>query len=352
MVQKLGELLGLIQTEDPSADLVFEFADKLPGWDGQAYVPLDNYDISDSRIRISEKLFCYELRFSETPARVIVAPRKTDVFQGVQRAIRKSWRYFHTHGKGGYLHFLKRYIFYVYMPCVELAMLKNRATLAHCSAIEKGNRAVLFAAWGGVGKTGIMSRYLEDGWKFLADDSCVITDEGVAHIHPLPMHIYKYHEAQNKELVRKMLSKSGAFDKLLWRTLSLIKKPDRIVRWVGADKVFGSDKISFRGDISTVIHMHKHTGCDSFKLEQATPGRVGGLMASTILDEINNLANTSIVVHSCDTNSVIPDIGDLHRSITGIYTKAFNKADCYVLTIPKYASSENIYGFIKDNKLF
>jgi hypothetical protein len=238
------------------------------------------------------------------------------------------------------------------MPCVELALLRNGATLAHCSAIEKNNRAVLFAAWGGVGKTGIMSRYLNEGWNFLSDDSCVITEKGTAHIHPLPMHIYKYHEIQSKELVSKMLSHFSIFDKWLWRTLSLVKKPDRLVRWVGADKVFGSNKISFKGDISTVIHMQKCVGCDAFKIEAAGPDKVSGLMASTILDEINNLANTAIVVHSCNPGSVIPDMGDLHRSITDIYSRAFSKANCYVLTIPKQASSESICSFIENNKLF
>jgi hypothetical protein len=82
-----------------------------------------------------------------------------------------------------------------------------------------------------------------------------------------------------------------------------------------------------------------------------TPNQISRLMASTILDEINNLANTAIVVHSCKPNSFIPDISDLHRSITDIYSRAFSKADCYLLTIPKHASSESICDFIKDNKL-
>jgi hypothetical protein len=352
IIKKFGELLQLVKTQGEQPDIIFEFVNELGDWAGEEYVPLDNYEIGDNRVRISEKLFRYELRFGRTPMRVLVCPAKTDVFRHWQRAINKSWRYFHTHGGGGYLHYLKRFVFYVYMPCVELALLKKGATLAHCSAIEKGNRAVLFAAWGGVGKTGIMSRYLSAGWNFLSDDSCVITGKGTAHIHPLPMHIYKYHEKQNKELVGKMLSESGVFDKLLWRGLSLVKKPDKLVRWVSPDKVFGSDRISFKGDISTVIHMHRCIGRDSFKLEAATPDKVSGLMASTILDEINNLANTAIVVNSCNSAGAIPDIGNLHRSIAGIYSSAFSKAECFVLTVPKQASSEDICGFIEDNKLF
>ena len=351
IVEHLGKILEVIQTKESKTDLVFEFVDELPHWTDQSYIPIENYIISDDRLRVTDKLFCYELRPFENPPKVSVAIRKTDFFRKAQRAIRKSWRYFHTHNRSAYLHYLKRFVFYVYMPLVEMILLKNHASLAHCSAVEKENRVVLFAAWGGVGKTGIMSRYLNGDWKFLADDSCIITDEGIAYIHPLPMHIYKYHETQSRELVKKMLSQSSMFDKLLWRTLSFIKKPDKLVRWVSADKVFGNDKISTQGNVSTVIHMHKQVGYDTFKLETIAPNQVSKLMANTMLDEINNLANTAIVVHSCKPSNFIPDISHLHRCITDIYSSAFRKANCYTIAIPKHATAESIYDFIENNKL-
>lgn len=349
--KNLRKILESIQTEDSNADLIFEFVDELPSWSDRVYVPLDNYNISNGRLRVTEKLFCYELRLSENPVRVLIALRKTDVFRSTQRAINKSWRYFHTHGSGAYLHYLKRFVFYLYMPLVELVLLKKQSSLAHCSAVEKGGRAVLFPAWGGVGKTGIMSRYINDGWKFLSDDSCVIAADGTAYIHPLPMHIYKYHEIQSSELVKKMLSQATAFDKLLWRFLSQIKKSDKLVRWVSADKVFGKEKISTQGKISAVIHMHRRMQCDTFKLKSVDSHEVAKLMASTILDEINNLANVSIAVHSCHPIDFIPDLMHLHGNVIDIYSDAFAKASCYTIAIPEQATAENVHSFIEDNKL-
>ena len=153
IAKNLRKILESIRTENSNTNLVFEFVDELSSWSDRVYVPLDNYSISNDRLRITEKLFCYELCSSENPVRVLVAPRKTDIFRSTKRAINKSWRYFHTHGGGAYLHYLKRFVFYLYMLFVELMLLKNQSSLAHCSAIEKDGEAVLFPAWGEVGKT-------------------------------------------------------------------------------------------------------------------------------------------------------------------------------------------------------
>ena len=352
IAENLRQILQSIRTTDSDADLVFEFVDELPDWLGERYVPLDDYKIGADRFRATEKLFCYEVRLTEEPTRVLVARRKTGVPKRVHRAIKKSWRYFHTHGSKAYLHHLKRFIFYVYMPLVELALLRNRSSLAHCSAVVKEGRAVLFPAWGGVGKTGVMSRYIDDGWDFLSDDSCVIAADSTAYIHPLPMHVYRYHEVQSGELVKKTLSQTTAFDKLLWRFLAQVKRPDKLVRWVCADRVFGKDKIGSKGQITDVIHMHRYMQCDTFELKSAQPVEVAELMASTILDEINNLANMAIVLHSCrPTGHLVPDIADLHRRIVDVYSSAFGKANSYRLTVPEQATAEDIYRFIRDEKL-
>jgi hypothetical protein len=352
IAENFRNLLESLQTHDPRVDIVFDFVDELPAWNGRPYVSLDNYRIAGDRFRLTEKLFSCEFRHMEKPARILISPARTGFARKVQRAINKSWRYFHTHGRPAYLHHLKRFVFYIYMPFIELMLLKNQATLAHCSAIENNGRIVLFSAWGGVGKTSIMSLYLDNGWKFLSDDSCVIAANGKASIHPLPMHIYKYHERQSAELVTKMLSQLTSADRLLWRVIGKMKKPDRLVRWIAAEKVFGKEKISAGGKISAVVHMHRQMNCNSFSFDKVDAQDVAKLMASTILDEINNLANTSIVLHSCQPHNYVPDIGNLYRKIVDIYSSAFAAADCYTISIPQQATGKDTYSFLTDNRLF
>ena len=197
-----------------------------------------------------------------------------------------------------------------------------------------------------------MSRYIDEGWNFLSDDSCIIQSDGTAYLHPLPIHIYKYHEHESANLVKKMLTNFCILEKFLWSLLSLIKKPNKLVRWVDADKVFGKEKISKCSKIATVIHMHRHMRSGAFELKRMKSDEVARLMANTILDEINNLVNMSIVVHSCQPSNFIPDITHLHRGIINIYCKAFANAGCYSITIPAEATANDTYSFIHDNKLF
>jgi hypothetical protein len=351
IAKNMRDILNPIRTQNSNADLIFEFVDDLPAWTALPHSVLDNYSIAADRIRVNDKLFCCELSY-EVPAKALIAPRQIDIVKGIRLAAAKSVRYFHTHGTGAKLHHLKRFVYYLYMPLVELMLLKNHSSFSHCSAIEKENAVILFPAWGGVGKTGIMSRYLDDGWKFLSDDSCVIMSDGTACINPLPMHIYKYHEIQNRKLVEQMLSQTGAFDRLLWKVLSKVKKPDMLVRWVSADKVFGKEKISNRGKIAVVIHLCRRMECDVFELKAVRPAEAAGLMASTIIGEINNLVDFSIAAHSCQSVDFIPDAGSLYRCIADIYTSAFCKAKCYTLAIPERANTEDIYAFIQNRKLF
>jgi len=351
IAENFKKLLTGLRTPNEQVAIIFEFVDELPAWNNQPYVSLDDYRISNDRFRVSEKLFCCEFRHAETPARVLIAPRNASASRNIQRTINKSWRYLHTHGGKAYLHHLKRFIFYVYMPFIELMLLKKHSTLAHCSAVERDGRCILFSAWGGVGKTSIMSLCLDKGWKFLSDDSCVIAADGSVAIHPLPMHIYKYHEVQSPELVSKMLSRLAPASRFLWHTLGKMKKPDRLVRWIGAETVFGKESISAGGSVSAVIHMHRQMNCSQFTLAKVDAERVARLMASTILDEINNLANMAIVLHSFKSNDFVPDIEQVHRQLVEIYSTAFAKANCYTISIPTEAKGSDTYAYLCDKKL-
>ena len=45
------------------------------------------------------------------------------------------------------------------------------------------------------------------------------------------------------ELVKKMNSQFNTFDKFLWRFMGKVKKSDKLVRWIEADKVLGKENI-------------------------------------------------------------------------------------------------------------
>jgi hypothetical protein len=235
---------------------------------------------------------------------------------------------------------------------MEFALLRKRSTLMHCSGIEKNGKAVLFAAWGGVGKTSIMSKYLDEGWRYLCDDSCIIRDDGTAFMHKLPMHIYKYHEKQSNRLVEKMFENWGPAEKILWRVMSVFKKEDKLVRWVPPEKVFGQDKLCKSGTISKVIHLHRVKGLAKFRVDQVKPADLARVCASTIMDEINGLTNIAIAANSAAaTSAIIPDISAVYGQIADIYTKAFSAGPCFMVLLPQQSNADDLYAFLAAKKL-
>lgn len=344
---KIREMLTPVRVEDRSADLSFNFVEKLPVLKDESFISLDNYKIGKDCIRVTERLFDYEVRTSQKPLAVNVALRKRDAFRRSKQAINKSWRYLNTHGRGLYLFALKRFVFYIYMHMLELALLKTDASLAHCSGVERNGKVVLFSAWGRIGKTTIMSKCIDKGWNFISDDSCVVSNKGIVSNHPLPMHIYKFQEKQNRPLVRRMLRNMSFFDKLMWSFWGRLKNPENVVRWVSPEEVFGKEKMTMSGEIKTVFHLYRdHTGSD-FVLQKIEPENLSELMTNTILDEIQNLVKSSIVVNSCRQDSSFWKISDVYTSIFNIYSEAFKKADCYRLAIPENAMAGDIYSFIE-----
>lgn len=351
IVEDFERAVSFARTDSPAVDIAFEFPGELPLWREREFVSLDSFDIARDRIRVADKSFVYEAALSENPIRVLVAPARKDLIRKIHHSVKKSWRYFHTHGRPGSIYYVKRFVYYIYMPMLQLALLRKGASLAHCSAIEKNGRAVIFPAWGGVGKTSIMSRFLDEGWRFVSDDSCVVCDDGTVFTHPLPMHIYKYHEKQSSGLVVQMLENSSLTDRLLWRVLSLFKKPDKLVRWIPPVKVFGHEKLRDSGNISKVVHLHRVEGLANFRVEQVKPADIAKIMTSTIIDEINGLADIAIAANSVQTTSMVPDISQVYEKIAGIYSKAFSSAFCYMVTLPSSSNADDLYKFITDRKL-
>lgn len=347
LAEKFRDLFGFVRTEGRDVDLLFDFMEGLPPWEKDSFVSVDNFLIKEDCIRVTERLFTYDVCASEKPVRVCVAERQENSFRKSKRAINKSWRYFHSHGRGLYLFSLKRFVFYVYMHMLELELLKKGSSLVHCSGVERDGMAVLFSAGEKVGKTSIMSKCLEKGWRFIADDSCVISEGGTAFIHPIPMHIYKYQERQNPALVAGMLEHMNFFDKLNWSFWGRLKSPAHVVRWLRPEDIFGQIRMARKGKIKSVIHMQENRNITDFMLDKVSPEDLSHLMTNSFLDEIKNLVNSSIVLNSCRRDKFLPTIAEIYGKISDVYTKALAEGDCYQLAVPERSPAGDVYAFIE-----
>ena len=345
------EILSLCSDPAIDPELIFDFVEELP----KAENPLarvEEYSFWPDRIRVREKVFEYEVSLGERPVRVSIAMREKRAWKRAMVSLRKGWRYYHTHGQGAYLHYLKRFVFYVYMPWVQMMLLRKGAAFCHSSAIVRDGKGILFPAWGGVGKTGIMSLYLEEGWQFLSDDFCILDQHGGMYLHPMPMHIYKFHEMQCESLAKRMLAGCTPKERFLWTLCRGWKKPDRLVRWISPEKVFGRDNLSRQAQLRVIVQLHRSGECREIEIHPCSEADVARSLTNILLDEINNIVELSLFTHSCMDSGLIPNLSNLYQTIYQTYYSAFSGKPCYRVSIPYSAGMKDIFAVLNKSGLF
>jgi hypothetical protein len=348
----LEDTLRPIGSDDATApELRFRFLDHLPGIEGKRHTRIGRVHVGERQVQMHESLWHYDLSRENDTLNVLVAPRPEGPLKYRWRDLKKSWRYLHRYGRPSYLHRVRAFCFSGYVPMVQLTLLNHGATFCHASAIEHDGEAILFPACGGVGKTSLMSRYVERGWNFLADDLCTLDARGRAAIHPLPMHIYKYHERQAADLVRKMLERSTPWDRRLWNVCSTFKQPDKMVRWVKPGHVFGEQRLSRGGQVSKVFRLHRSRQADAFRHEQLEPSEVAAGIASNLFEEIPAPPNLATAVGSCLRLDFVPEIGPMYDQIRETVTAGLTKAACYSVTIPQRANATDTESYLHQQGL-
>lgn len=347
----LQETLQPIGSDDASIpELRFRFLDRLPRIDKRRQTEIGRVHVGERHVRMHESLWHYDVSREYDTLNVLVAPRPEGPLRSRLRDLKKTWRYLHRYGRGSSLHRVRAFCFSGYVPMVQLALLNHGATFCHSSAIERDGQAILFPACGGVGKTSLMSRYVELGWNFLADDLCTLDAEGRAAIHPLPMHIYKLHETKAAGLVRNMLEQSTPWDRWLWNVCGTFKKPDQMVRWVKPGQIFGEHRLSRGGQVTKVFRLHR-AHADTFRHEELEPSDVAGGIASNLFDEIPSPPHLAAAVGSYFRLDFVPEVGPMYDQIRRTCTAGLANAACYAITIPQQAGATDVEKYLRQQRL-
>jgi hypothetical protein len=349
--RRFRPLLESLQTAVPP-DLVFRFVDDLPL--PRADAACGPYHLLPDRLVVRDRVWRFDLAPGDGGKGLQVtlcrAPQR--LRKRVSTGLSKGWRHLLVHGRGAYIFPLKRFVYYVYLPAVELALLGGGASLAHCSAVERDGRVVAFAASGGVGKTSLMTLLVDEGWRFLADDFSVIAADGTCHLHPLPMHIYKFHEKHCPTLVERMLRQARPWDRFLWRALGAIRAPDKLVRWVRPDEVLGADRLARRGRLAAMIFLRRDLRLQEPQLAPASAAEMAGLMTHVLLSEIPFLSESGLAVSAFyPRHPVIRGLDQTLAAIRGVFESALAGCDCRILSAAADTTPRQIAQFLKDRRV-
>ena len=267
------------------------------------------------------------------------------------RDLKKSWRYLHHYGRSSYLHRVRAFCFSGYVPMVQLALLNHGATFCHSSAIERDGEAILFPACGGVGKTSLMSRYVEQGWNFLADDLCTLdAREGTRPFIRCRCTSISITRSRAAGLVRKMLS-IHALGPPPVEFVRQIKRPDEMVRWVKPGHIFGEQRLSRGGQVAKVFRLHRSHRADAFRHEELDPSDVAAAIASNLFDEIRSPPHLAVAVGSCLRLDFVPEVGTMYDRIRRTCAAGLASAACYAITIPQRANAAAVETYLDNQRL-
>lgn len=78
---------------------------------------------------------------------------------------------------------------------LQLAFIRINRSFIHSAAVSYGSKAFIFPAFGGVGKTLLVSQIVtQSGFQLLGDDLCVVRKDGAATAYARPFCLYEHHK--------------------------------------------------------------------------------------------------------------------------------------------------------------
>ncbi len=325
--------------------LIFRFVADLP--------PLPADAVGDADVQVAPG----EMRFRERRYDIRISGGDPLLVELRQRDRRPLWlrsladpeaayKMWLSHGASLDTHLLKEFAYTIAPLAIHAALLRRDAALIHAGCIAVGDRAVLLPAWGGVGKSTIVSRaVLHGSARFLADDHAVIDAAGLVHPHLLPMHIYHYHTTQDAVLRQRVLAACSPGNRAQWQLASLLRRK-RVVRWVSPTDVFGQAKLASPARIEQVILMFRGESRD-FSWQEIDPAEAARPCTGVIFEEVNAMPARLALAGAGWASTVLPDLGDAVTHTRNLYTAAFQNARCAKLLVPRGAPPAALLDFLR-----
>ncbi len=353
-VRALGEILwrklAFAECEAPSAPVAarFVFRDRLEA-PGEPVVRLGAFSVGRNsltlRNRSRQKMLFYRDRNGVTT--VEMCENRGAGMKELAYRINKKWKYHIRYGSDIETVAAKGFLIMPMLPVLFMRALDFDMTFIHCSAVVRNGRALMFPAWGGVGKTSLLSHFVKNGWKYLCDDLAGVTADGRLRHIPLPMHIYKYHSLVCPDMTERMEQGMTPAELNLWRRAAHWVAPDKLVRWVEPTRVWGAENIVREAPLFTVIHMQRDNGRGEIELTESSAAAVARQTTSTIVNELKSLPALASYPNAVSGTDVLPDLGTTLARAESITRRAFAEIPVFNMRLPGKVTPEATYEMLE-----
>jgi hypothetical protein len=240
----------------------------------------------------------------------------------------------------------KNFMYDVFDYLTQIQNLDVGQSYIHASSFTKDDRAVVVAAWGGIGKTTSMLKLVaEDNWNFLSDDLGIIDENGFIYRSPKKMQIYAYN-VEGQPTLRKMLLKDRpVIDKLNWYYRKSKYGIKKVRRRVSADELF-KEKVGAGGKLTDVFFIERAAVSD-FQTYPISTNELAAKAAWTVMSEIDPYHKVAAAIYSVQSNSIIPPYEQMYLKAKQVLDKAFSSTSPLLIQIPVSATPDQLADFFR-----
>ncbi len=242
---------------------------------------------------------------------------------------------------------VKSFVYDIFDYTAQIAQLPLGQTFMHASSLEKDGRAVALLAWGGIGKTTSMLKFvLEDGWRFLSDDLGILDADGLLHRSPKHMQVYGYNLKGQPAIRDAFFRERSVADRVSWSIHRVLKSDQRVRRRLSAESMFGPERIARSAQLTQAIFLERHSGRD-FRLVPVDAASLADRCTAILLREIDPFALVTNAVHGGGNARTLLTLGEVEAQSRAILTRVFERVPCSVLSIPKGALPDALVGYLR-----
>jgi hypothetical protein len=233
-------------------------------------------------------------------------------------------------------------IFYyrVFLLFSQLWNLENGLSYLHSSAVSFEDKAIIFTADSGVGKSSLLIKLSQEKrFGFLADDLTIVSSDSKVFYQGRSMSIKPYHLQYYPFLMKKLRSLMSVGQKLQW----ILFRDNRLTYRISPNDLF--QKVVESSEIKRVIHLCNHSSLD-FRISDLSENDFIKYATSILTNEFF-LAN-----HKLNTLASLPDssfinTSVLYKRVSDLYFQAFKDVEIKIVFVPYMSDPNDLYHFLK-----
>jgi len=251
---------------------------------------------------------------------------------------------------------------------IRYRLIRHDIAYVHSSAVEYKGQGILFPAWGGIGKTSLLLRFMEDGARYMADDRVLVSSEGKMLIHNTALNLlhYNYKEfprlRERLDMTKKVFffanrfiervseawlkwnSKRSFFNKVIVAVRDLSNK----TLWTEVDvrKVFPESGISIQTSLDKIFFMSR-VAEEDFRVRPFSAEELARRMAACLRGDLNKMERAYQMFLFAFPYKDNPLVQNAPEEELKIMEKAFSGKDIWSILIPKEADSKEVFELVK-----